>query len=95
MSVLSRDGYKRVRRRVDKSIVGVRAVKTATGDKMRIYGKMLVDFKVLGKIFVASTLIADITDDGILGMDWLRKFGVCPDPEKGIAHIKVPYKVSY
>ena len=69
VSVLSRDVYKRFSRRVDKSIVGVRPVKTATGSKMRIYGKLLVDFKVFGKIFVVSTLIADITDDGILGMD--------------------------
>ena len=74
VSVLSRDVYKCFSRRVDKSIVGVRPVKTATGDKMRIYGKLLVDFKILGKVFVTGELMADVTVDGILVMDWLSRF---------------------
>ena len=80
VSVLSREVYKRFSSRVDKSLIGVRPVKTANGGAMHLYGKLVVIFSVKAANYFAQPLIADITDNGILGMDWLRRFGAVLNP---------------
>ena len=74
LSVLNRRIYKLFSRKVDKSLIDVRPVQTATGSRLRAYGKMLISMTIQGHKLYAMPLVSDVTEDGILGMDWLRRF---------------------
>ena len=61
---------------------GIKA-RTATGDAMKTYGKTVKPMLVDGKTYWICPTIADITDDGILGMDFAALYGVTMNTKKG------------
>ena len=64
---------------------------TADGSRMRTYGRTFMRISIEGKEFVFSPTIAEISDDGILGLDFAALFGAVLDPAKGVLRIEHPY----
>ena len=77
----------------DKPIAGVRA-KSADGSSIQTYGKTFLPISIVGKEFVVSPIIADMSDDGIIGLDFCSLFGAVLDPKKGMVKILQPYGVK-
>ena len=75
----------------DVSLAGIRA-RTATGDTMQTYGRTVKNISVDGKRYWICPTIADITDDGILGMDFAALYGVTMNTRTGKLQIDNPYK---
>ncbi|GBM15209.1 hypothetical protein AVEN_39121-1 [Araneus ventricosus] len=57
-------------------------VKTATGEKAKIQGKLDASIKCGSRKFQHRVYVADITDSCILGLDFLQKFKFTVDLEK-------------
>ena len=74
-------------------LLGVKA-RTATGDSMQTYGRTVKPMLVDGKTYWICPTITDITDDGILGMDFAALYGVTMNTATGRLQIKHPYKQS-
>ena len=75
----------------DAPLLGVKA-RTATGDAMQTYGRTVRAMLVEGKTYWICPTIADITDDGILGMDFAALYGVTLTASTGRMQIRSPYK---
>ena len=71
-------------------IDGVKA-RTATGDTMQTFGRTVKSMLVNGKTYWICPTIADITDDGILGMDFASLYGVTMNARTGKLQIQNPY----
>ena len=63
----------------------------ADGSKIRTFGRTYMEIGIAGKEFVLTPMIADISDDGILGLDFAALYGVVLDPVKGSLRIEEPY----
>ena len=70
---------------------GIKA-RTATGDVMQTYGRTVKTMLVDGKAYMICPTIADITDDGILGMDFAALYGMQMNARTGVLQIQNPYK---
>lgn len=62
-----------------------RVLRGVTGKTLDIMGKYLLDITIGNKRFKHEFYINndDVIDNGIIGMDFLRKFSLCLDAEKG------------
>ncbi|GBM50990.1 hypothetical protein AVEN_199761-1 [Araneus ventricosus] len=58
------------------------SLKTATGEKAEIHGKMDAAIECGSRKFQHKIYVADITDPCILGLDFLQKFNFMVDLEK-------------
>ncbi|GBM43856.1 hypothetical protein AVEN_256730-1 [Araneus ventricosus] len=58
------------------------SLKTATGEKAEIHGKLVAALKFGSRKFQHRIYVADITDPCILGLDFLQKFNFTVDLEK-------------
>ena len=67
---------------------------SADGTRMRTYGRTLVPLVIGGKEFIGSPTIADISDDGILGLDFSSLYDAILNPSTGVLTIEYPYKVT-
>ena len=56
---------------------------TATGSVMRTYGRLVLPLKIGASNFVFSPIVADLSDDGILGLDFAALYGATLDPRSG------------
>ena len=65
----------------------------ADGSSIRTFGRTYLEIGVAGREFVFAPTIADISDDGILGLDFAALFGMTLDPAKGKVRIENPYKL--
>ncbi|GBN09181.1 hypothetical protein AVEN_186923-1 [Araneus ventricosus] len=57
-------------------------IKTATGEKAKIQGKLDASIEFGSRKFQHRVYVADITDSCILGLDFLQKFKFTVDLEK-------------
>ncbi|GBL95526.1 hypothetical protein AVEN_54128-1 [Araneus ventricosus] len=58
------------------------SLKTATGEKAEIYGKMDASIECGSRKYQHRIYVADITDPSILGLDFLQRFDFTVDLEK-------------
>ena len=63
---------------------------TATGSEMQTYGRLVLPLKVNGRNYVISPVVADIADDGILGLDFAALYGTTLDPRSGMLTFELP-----
>ena len=69
-------------------------LKTATGDTANVAGKLWLGIKIGGTEVSHETLVADISDKFILGLDFLMAHGCTVDPGAGSLRIgaeEVPF----
>ena len=64
---------------------------TADGSPLRTFGRVMLRIKVREKEFVSTPTIAEISDDGILGLDFASLYGAVLDPRRGMLRIEHPY----
>ena len=57
-------------------------LKTATGDPVSVYGEMMATFEIGRTLFKHRVLVADISENIILGLDFLSTFGLELDLRK-------------
>ena len=67
---------------------------TADGTRMRTFGRTFLIISVAGKEFVWAPTIAEIEDDGIIGLDFAALFGATVNPKSGRLHIEHPYDLT-
>ena len=67
---------------------------TADGSRLRTFGRTFLCISVMGKEFVFSPTIAEIEDDGIIGMDFADLFGMMLNPKTGELFIEYPYDMK-
>ena len=67
---------------------------TADGTRMRTFGRTFLIISVAGKEFVWAPTIAEIEDDGILGLDFAALFGATLNPKSGKLKIEYPYDMT-
>ena len=70
--------------------VGTGRVRAANGMEMRTYGRQVLSLHIMGSAFIASPTIAELTDDGILGLDFCCLYGASLDPSTGLLSIQFP-----
>ena len=71
---------RRVRENVDL------ALSTATGQRIPIRGETTVAFKIGSTLYWQKVIIADITDDCIIGLDFLRNYECTIDIKQGVLY---------
>ena len=69
---------------------GTGRVSTADGSEMKTYGRQVLPMMMEDRTYIISPTIADITDDGILGLDFCALYGVGLDTMTGIVHLQYP-----
>ena len=92
-TLIDRKFMARLSSQPEAPLQGVRAV-TATGDSMQTYGRTVKSMTVDGKTYWICPTITDITDDGIIGMDFAALYGVTMTASTGRLRIQNPYKQS-
>ena len=89
-SVVSKKFYSLLLGNHDNFKVKVNAC-MADGSRMQMFGRTFMRIRIEGREFIFSPTIADISDDGILGLDFAALFGVVLEPTKGVLRIEHPY----
>ena len=92
-TLIDRKFMSRLSIKSEAPLQGVKA-RTATGDSMETYGRTVNAMSVDGKTYWICPTISDITDDGILGMDFAALYGVTMNASTGRLQIRHPYKQS-
>ena len=90
-SLISKKFYSLVSEEHDKFGKNVNAL-TADGSSMQTFGRTFLTIGITGREYILSPTIADISDDGILGLDFAALFEAVLDPKKGSMFIKHPYE---
>ena len=67
---------------------------TADGSRMQTFGRTFLPLSFGGREYVFSPTVAEVNDDGILGLDFAALFGVVLDPSTGVLSVKHPYDVK-
>jgi len=67
---------------------------TADGSRLQTFGKRFMKINMGGKEFAFSPTIADISDDGILGLDFASLYGAVLNPRSGVLKIEHPYDLK-
>ena len=67
---------------------------SADGSRMQTYGRAFIPISIGGKEYVSSPTVADIADDGIIGLDFASLYDAVLNPSTGVLSIEHPYKVS-
>ena len=75
----------------DNPTVGVNAC-TADGSRLQTFGRTCMVILVGGKEYMMSPTIAEIEDDGIIGLDFAVLYGAQLNPTVGELRISQPYK---
>ena len=92
-SLVSRKFYSLLPGRHDDLKLRVNAC-TADGTRMQTFGRTFLPLCFGGKEYVFSPTVAEINDDGILGLDFAALFGVVLDPNTGLLTVKHPYNAK-
>ena len=67
---------------------------SADGSRMQTFGRTFVQVSIAGNEFIFSPTIADLSDDGIIGLDFAALYGAVLEPCKGMLSIEHPYKLA-
>ena len=67
---------------------------SADGSRMQTYGRAVIPVRIGGKEYLASPTIADIADDGIIGLDFAALYDAVLNPSTGVLSIQHPYGVA-
>lgn len=65
---------------------------SADGSRMQTFGRTFVQVSIAGNEFIFSPTISDLSDDGIIGLDFAALYGAVLEPCKGMLSIEHPYK---
>ena len=68
---------------------------TASGSEMQTYGRLVLPLKIEGRNYVFSPIVADIADDGILGLDFAALYGITLDPRSGRLSFELPSRTEF
>ena len=68
---------------------------TATGSEMQTYGRLVLPLRVCDRNYLISPVVADIADDGILGLDFAALYGVTLDPRSGRLTFELPSRSEF
>ena len=90
-TLIGREFMSRLGVRSEVPSEGIKA-RTATGDAMITYGRTVKQVLVEGKTYWICPTVANITDDGILGMDFTALYGLSINARTGVLQILNPYK---
>ena len=91
-SVISRDFYAKLPCYHDNPAQEGGA-RTANGSPLKTFGRIMMRMEIQEREFVSTPLIAEISDDGILGLDFAALYGAVLEPRKGILSIEHPYGI--
>ena len=92
-SVISRKFHSLLPDKQDDFKTKVNAL-TADGSSIQTFGKTFRKMDIVGKEFVFSPTIAEISDQGIIGLDFASLFGMVLNPKSGMVQIEYPYQMS-
>ena len=67
---------------------------TADGSRMKTFGKIFLPLRMGGKEFAFSPTIAEVNDDGIIGLDFAALYNAVLNPSTGVLAIEHPYKLK-
>ena len=65
---------------------------SADGSSLQTFGRTFLPMMMGGKEYVFSPTIAEMNDDGILGLDFTSLYGGILNPREGKLFVKYPYK---
>ena len=74
--------------------IGSSRVSTADGSSIRTYGRQVLPLGVNNRTYIISPTIAEITDDGILGLDFCALYGVEFNTKTGMIRVMYPEKTE-
>ena len=74
--------------------VGSGSVRSADGSHMRTHGRQVIPFWVNQHSFVVSTTVAELTDEGILGVDFCSLYGAVLDSVTGELTLRYPQEMK-
>ena len=67
---------------------------TADGSRMKTFGKTFLPLRMGGKDFAFSPTIAEVNDDGIIGLDFASLYDAVLNPRTGVLSIQHPYNMK-
>ena len=77
----------------DNSKMKVNAL-TADGSSMKTFGRTFMRLRIGGKEFAFTPTIAEISDDGIIGLDFAALYGAVLNPKTGVLSVEHPYDIK-
>ena len=77
----------------DETLKMRRSATLADGSRLQTYGRRFMRLRIDGKEFAFSPTIADIQDDGIVGLDFAALYGAVLRPKSGVLEIEHPYSL--
>ena len=89
-SIISRKFYSLLSGRHDDLKLRVNAC-SADGSRMQTFGKTFLPLSCGGREYVFSPTIAEVSDDGILGLDFISLYCAVLNPSTGVLKVKYPY----
>ena len=90
-TMISRDICRSIVVKSDDLFKGITA-NTASGSAMQTYGRLVLPLQTGDRNYVFSPVVAELADDGILGLDFAAFYGLTLDPRSGKATIEWPQK---
>jgi len=75
--------------------LGSGLVKSADGSHMRTHGRQVLPLKVEGHSYIISSTVAELTDEGILGVDFCSLYGAVLNSETGEFTLKYPQEMKF
>ena len=86
--MISRDICRSIVVKSDDLFKGITA-NTASGSAMQTYGRLVLPLKTGDRNYVFSPVVAELADDGILGLDFAAFYGLTLDPRSGKSNYRV------
>ena len=92
-SMIGKDFYRSLAVSSDQPL-GLDRVVSADGSEMQTYGRQVLPFMTDGKTFVISPTVAELTDEGILGIDFCALYGASLNAVTGEMVMAYPEEVK-
>ena len=93
-SMIGRKFFRSLAVQADCSI-GTGRVSAANGSEMQTYGRQVLSMSVRDTTYVISPTVAELTDDGILGMDFCSLYGAVMDTSTGKILVQYPTPMEH
>ena len=77
----------------DETLTKRRSARLADGSRLQTYGRRFMKLRIDDKEFAFSPVIADIQDEGIVGLDFAALYGAVLRPKSGVLEIEHPYRL--
>lgn len=75
--------------------VGTGRVSTADGSEMQTYGRQVLPMRIGDGTYVVSPTVAELSDDGILGLDFCSLYGAVMDTSTGLLVVRHPTLIEH